>query len=360
MAIIAVPRPRHHERGLAQQLERRSPQEGTSASAAASQSSAPEATPAERHQVYQLPISTKSLAAVVTVLGIIVLGFVAWKVVAWRRRRRNAASARSTKNAPTTFPASTEAKTRDLEADLRQPEKAVLFPAIPSHSAGVNWVPQVNPTIYVHYDTKSIDDSSDEESDEMPEKLKPYTQVIPLDREKEIAPPPLSPKKLSTASILSMPPPPAPRTSKFSIPTPPTPPASLKLKHVSQSSLSIPPPEPSPRSSSFSHQMVPFKAPDSKTSSNPFSKTPTKLPRLMTVVTTFQPSMDDELSIQNGETLRLLEEYEDEWCLVQRVGRYDAEKGVIPRFCLVERPVVVMPSPQKRAILSPTSFIGLK
>ncbi|KZT27326.1 hypothetical protein NEOLEDRAFT_1146542 [Neolentinus lepideus HHB14362 ss-1] len=357
MVIINMPRPRHHERGLARQLERRSPQEGASASVSAtpSQSGAPEATPTAGHQVYRLSTSLKSLAAVITVLGIVI-----WRVVAWRRRKQNAPSMRSNQKAFTPFPPSAEVKTRDLEANLQQPQKAVLFPAIPSRSAGVNWVPQVKPTIYVHYDAKGSDDSSDEELDEMPEKLKQYTQVLAPDREKEMTLPPsyntAHGKKLSMSFTCTLPPPPpAPRTSKFSIATPPTPPASLKLKHASQNSFSIPPPEPSPRSSSFSHQVTMPKASKAKTSSNPFSKDH-KLPRLMTVVTTFQPSMDDELSIETGETLRLLEEYEDEWCLVQRVGRYDAEKGVIPRFCLVERPVVVMPSPHKQAILAPTSF----
>lgn len=55
--------------------------------------------------------------------------------------------------------------------------------------------------------------------------------------------------------------------------------------------------------------------------------------------------MEDELCVTVGETVRLMEEYEDEWCLVQRVGRLDAEKGVIPRFCLVERAVVVPKHP---------------
>jgi len=70
-----------------------------------------------------------------------------------------------------------------------------------------------------------------------------------------------------------------------------------------------------------------------------------KLPRLMTVANAFDPSMEDELCVAVGETLRLLEEYEDEWCLAQRVGRIDAEKGVIPRFCLMERPEVVPSHP---------------
>jgi len=64
------------------------------------------------------------------------------------------------------------------------------------------------------------------------------------------------------------------------------------------------------------------------------------LPRLMLVSTSFKPIRDDELAVRAGETLRLLKEFEDEWCLVQRVGRPDAEKGVVPRFCLVDRPRV--------------------
>ena len=61
----------------------------------------------------------------------------------------------------------------------------------------------------------------------------------------------------------------------------------------------------------------------------------------MHVSTSFQPTREDELGVRAGETLRLLKEFEDEWCLVQRVGRPDAEKGVVPRFCLVDRPRVV-------------------
>jgi len=65
----------------------------------------------------------------------------------------------------------------------------------------------------------------------------------------------------------------------------------------------------------------------------------------MSVGHAFDPSMEDELSVTVGETVRLVEEYEDEWCLVQRVGRLDAERGVIPRFCLVERAEVVPTHP---------------
>jgi len=63
-----------------------------------------------------------------------------------------------------------------------------------------------------------------------------------------------------------------------------------------------------------------------------------KLPRLVIVESTFPASLHDELEIRVGETLKLLEEYEDEWCLVQRVGSKYVEKGVIPRFCIVDKP----------------------
>lgn len=66
----------------------------------------------------------------------------------------------------------------------------------------------------------------------------------------------------------------------------------------------------------------------------------------MTMTMLYVPSLSDELSIRLGETLRMIEEYEDEWCLVQRVGRTD-ERGVIPRFCLVERQEII-PSAGKR------------
>ena len=61
----------------------------------------------------------------------------------------------------------------------------------------------------------------------------------------------------------------------------------------------------------------------------------------MVVTTSFESNLPDELSLRTGETLRLIREYDDEWCLVQRVGRYTADKGVVPRFCLSERPRVV-------------------
>ena len=97
-------------------------------------------------------------------------------------------------------------------------------------------------------------------------------------------------------------------------------------------------PIPSPRSASFTPTSGTVKSrllPAFATALSPKS-----LPRLMLVKIPFQPTRDDELAVCLGEILHLIKEFEDEWCLVQRVGRAKAEMGVIPRFCLVERPRV--------------------
>ncbi|KAH8825221.1 hypothetical protein DL96DRAFT_170841 [Flagelloscypha sp. PMI_526] len=61
------------------------------------------------------------------------------------------------------------------------------------------------------------------------------------------------------------------------------------------------------------------------------------LPRVMIVQNTFTPNLEDELSVVRGEAIRMLAEYKDGWCVVQRVGAYDSPKGVVPRSCLSER-----------------------
>jgi len=60
----------------------------------------------------------------------------------------------------------------------------------------------------------------------------------------------------------------------------------------------------------------------------------------MTVAVLYVPSLSDELPIRLGDTIRMIEEYEDKWCLVQRVDRMD-ERGVVPRFCLIERQEII-------------------
>lgn len=88
---------------------------------------------------------------------------------------------------------------------------------------------------------------------------------------------------------------------------------------------------PSPRAESFSSHDMAIIRQISRTSSIPGSA---RLPRLMTVTATFTPTLPDELSLKAGETVRLLEEYRDGWCLVQHIRQSDVSKGAAPRFCL--------------------------
>ncbi|KAF5338730.1 hypothetical protein D9611_013370 [Ephemerocybe angulata] len=79
--------------------------------------------------------------------------------------------------------------------------------------------------------------------------------------------------------------------------------------------------------------------PGSANSYHPESKD--NLPRLMTVVAPFMPTLEDELPLKVGDTVRVIEEYRDGWCLVQQVGRIDSPRGVVPCVCLQERKRIV-------------------
>ncbi|KAF9449591.1 hypothetical protein P691DRAFT_799142 [Macrolepiota fuliginosa MF-IS2] len=125
----------------------------------------------------------------------------------------------------------------------------------------------------------------------------------------------------------------------------------------------IPAPLPSPaRSSSFATSTAPApsqikehvasaskighvrnKSSQSSTSSRASSSVSDRaeLPRLMTVSNTFVPTLDDELSVRIGDTVRMLEEFKDGWCTVQHLGKFDAPRGVVPRVCLQERRSIV-------------------
>jgi len=56
----------------------------------------------------------------------------------------------------------------------------------------------------------------------------------------------------------------------------------------------------------------------------------------MLVIASYTPTMDDELPVKVGEIVRMLEEFEDGWCLIQGLGRTDEVSGVCPGFCLQE------------------------
>ncbi|VDB82875.1 unnamed protein product [Peniophora sp. CBMAI 1063] len=80
------------------------------------------------------------------------------------------------------------------------------------------------------------------------------------------------------------------------------------------------------------------------------------LPRYMTVCATFTPRAEDEMLITLGENLRLLEIFEDQWCLVQRVGKLEGELGVVPTFCLAD-PLPVKDSKARLQVPQPP-FLG--
>jgi hypothetical protein len=128
-------------------------------------------------------------------------------------------------------------------------------------------------------------------------------------------------------------------TSRFSNPTP------LPLSSVEEHQEPLPSPA---RTSSFAQQQGRPVSSKHITGENVTKVTPsmarhsrsssiTGQLRLMTVINTFHPSLADELPIKLGDCVRLIEEYHDGWCLVQHVGKADAPRGVVPRFCLVDR-----------------------
>ncbi|KAL2061973.1 hypothetical protein VTL71DRAFT_7351 [Oculimacula yallundae] len=55
----------------------------------------------------------------------------------------------------------------------------------------------------------------------------------------------------------------------------------------------------------------------------------------------FNPSMEDELELKQGQLIRVLHEYDDGWALCIRLDR--SKQGVVPRTCLSTRPVKPRP-----------------
>ena len=130
---------------------------------------------------------------------------------------------------------------------------------------------------------------------------------------------------IKSPEVIRTPPPSyfAPDVRPYLVPiSPPT-----SIAHPFQARIT---PTPSPRDESFASQTVP-QGPCGKS-----TETLARLPRLMSVASTFTPTLADELSIHIGGIVSMLEEYRDGWCLVQRVGFMDSPKGVVPRFCLEE------------------------
>jgi Variant SH3 domain len=210
-------------------------------------------------------------------------------------------------------------------------------PADPS----VRWKPQIRgvtlrsgvtvPPIAVTHPERSP-----KVQDEFPPTPKSGPSVSPLP-----SPPPVH----TILGLYPIPLPSFPQESRPADIPPPTPMRRSPRRTAStpvRESFDLPPvPSPSPRSASFQYMTDNYPAPTVRASLASLSSSSKSLPRLMVVTTPFESTLQDELALRTGETLRLIREFDDEWCLVQRVGRPDAEKGVVPRFCLSERPRVI-------------------
>ena len=88
-------------------------------------------------------------------------------------------------------------------------------------------------------------------------------------------------------------------------------------------------------------EMPPFNSALNRAGALPTGSANTSMPRLMTVIAPFTPTLEDELVLKVGDIVRVIEEFQDEWCLVQMVGRIDSPRGVVPCVCLQERRRIV-------------------
>lgn len=296
------------------------------------------------------PSTTKALAVVVAVLCTIILLSVG--ICVFRRwKKRNAQTS-------TTLVDFTSEKLRrydvesklDLHAsayDLQKPNPAFML----GGDMNPNWVPQIPPNRGA--DLASNTTSKSKKSKRTTKKSLRSTSAWSkaFSSHSQWSPPPSyiasdsAPSEKPAIVVSQVPLPPSPPHQATLPPTPPTPPAKKKKNPFSREV--IPPAKPAPRglpplplplpsparSASFAvHQSAFFL---------PTEQHEEQMPRLMNVISTFEPSLDDELPVQIGETVHVLDEYQDGWALVQRVGRMDAPKGVVPRDCLAERERII-------------------
>ncbi|CAL1705739.1 unnamed protein product [Somion occarium] len=297
------------------------------------------ATPSVSSKPVVAPLSTsvKALTGFIVVLGVCLIGIAAWRIGIWRRKRIRARHVASSKVLASL---SSFEKSAPLEVTLDRKasdkKSGFIMPAIypvellplppPAHSPNKAVKKGTNRFLgHISFSRKST--STPTQSNYPP----PSYDVAVI--------PPLPIQATPQPALVSK--------ANLQVEVPARPPVTLAALTVQTGTpLS---PVPSPRTSSYG-AYAPDSAWKTPATSRPRSKSINgkKLPRLMVVTCTFVPSLADELKIKVGETLRLVEEYEDEWCLVQRIGKPDAEKGVIPRFCLQERPEILASLPKHK------------
>ncbi|KAI9068587.1 hypothetical protein FKP32DRAFT_1561393 [Trametes sanguinea] len=263
-----------------------------------------------------LPVSVRVLTAFFVILGVLILGIVTWRIVVWRRRRLRAASQ---KYRTGSYAPSEKIRPIGEGTPMEKQEVLVILPTEPKPASvrrdEGKWVPQITG----HTAVKSVASS---DTGVVIDVKAPSNDVL--------SPPPTYTASNTPSSTPSS----SPRPPHLNLPT-------VTVTHEN-STLSVPAPAPSPvpsprRASSFGVNAPMGTDGQANLKSKPSVKGQ-KLPRNMLVEHTFIPSLADELTIKVGETLRMLEEYEDEWCLVERLGSRSGERGVVPRFCLKERP----------------------
>jgi len=325
-AALLVRSPDFHGRGPAHSVGRRSPVAGDAnfAPPDASQTSTPQSV------FTGPPKSVKALASVLTLFGLIIIVFVVWRIGVWRRKRRLAAATSGQKGIDHK-PALIDIET-GYKVETGCGEK-VLTVSPPGE--GTVWVPMVRPFHPNQITVPPIAKKSSRSKMHWENKLSPET------------PPPAYYVTNNTVERYT---PSTPSTVSFedkyvTTSSPPT--TMLEMSTTASPPLSA-------RSSSFSHTSW---APSSRRASK--GKGNKRLPRLMSVCDTFVPSLSDELPIKLNEVVRLLEEFTDGWCLVQRVGRRDAPQGAIPRFCIQERPEVIPAHGQRVSYTTPYSHSKL-
>ncbi|KAJ4486277.1 hypothetical protein J3R30DRAFT_3697776 [Lentinula aciculospora] len=286
--------------------------------------------------VGSIPHSTIALAVVLSVFAAILIGVCTWKYTARKRSRR---SQPADSEDALYRPASSTSFDSDKQNGLEKPKQ--VFIPLP-HKGEAAWTPQVR--TYLGVPLKNGELPKHVQAARKEQKWRNDPSPPPLYQEKsdpfhsDFPKAPKGPqlKQLIVVNNHN-------QSSHFSNPTP------LLTAVTEEHSEPLPSPL---RTTSFAHQHKHSRS-RSVSSKHLSGEMVTKITpaqarrsrggsisekiRLMYVINTFHPSLDDELPIRIGDCVRLIEEYHDGWCLVQHASNAESPRGVVPRFCLVDR-----------------------
>ncbi|KAI9301182.1 hypothetical protein BJ944DRAFT_153680, partial [Cunninghamella echinulata] len=73
---------------------------------------------------------------------------------------------------------------------------------------------------------------------------------------------------------------------------------------------------------------------------------------IFNVVSTYTPTLSDEIDIQLGDRIEILVEYDDGWCQGVNLSRGNA-KGVFPRHCVDQFPAGTATNQQQKSLDQP-------